>query len=199
MTTLQSVLLFYRRISSSGASKSFHLLILLMSIFQGLTTTIWFFLTVFSCAPAYAYWARFNDAWQNISYNTYTCNLAGPTPVIIMSIISIIQDFVCAAVPFLIIYKLKVPRRQRIAIFVIFFFAFAACIIAGMSRDLTSGEIATNHIISRKVSLHLPGLDLHWRYRLVRLQCLGNVGSRSACRHDCQLLAGGKIHLSQLL
>lgn len=49
-----------------------------------------------------------------------------------MSIISIIQDFICAALPFPIIYKLKVPRRQRIAIIVIFVFAFAACIIAGM-------------------------------------------------------------------
>jgi len=129
---MQSILLFYQRISSSCASKPFHLFVLGMRIFQITTTTVWFFLTVFSCSPASTYWKRFNEAFQSSQeHEKFQCNLAGPTVLITMSIISIVQDFICAALPFLIIYRLKVPRRQRIAIFVIFFFAFAACIVAG--------------------------------------------------------------------
>jgi len=61
----------------------------------------------------------------------YVCRLDGEVPFITMSSIAIVQDFICASLPFLILRHLKVTKRQRNALFCTFSIAFGICGVAG--------------------------------------------------------------------
>jgi len=132
-----SILLFYRRITQRASSKTFHTIVTVMIAFQAATTTVWFFLTVFSCYPVTTYWTRFDLASPPAHY---ACHLDGEVPLITMSGIAIAQDFICASLPFLILRHLKVTKRQRNALFCTFSVAFGICGVAGMCTWMRSSR-----------------------------------------------------------
>jgi len=133
-----SILLFYRRITQRAASKTFHTIVTIMVVFQICTTAVWFFLTVFSCYPVATYWTRFDMASPPSGH--YVCPLDGEKPFIILSGIAIVQDFICATLPFLVLRHLKVTRRQKVALFCTFFIAFGICGVAGTCIRMKSQE-----------------------------------------------------------
>jgi hypothetical protein len=75
------------------------------------------FVLLFTCWPVEAYWYRFSTPW--LKSHKYRCHDELTTLVIIISI-STLQDFLAVVVPLFVVFKLRLSKRQKVALGCIF-------------------------------------------------------------------------------
>ncbi|TID24545.1 hypothetical protein E6O75_ATG02910 [Venturia nashicola] len=123
-----SILLFYRRMSDR-VSKAFRFAVHACIVFV-VAYMITFLTTLFlTCRPINAYWNQVYIPWA-LSHEEgvdYHC-LNEPADLLAASAISIVQDFLVCGMPTLLFWKLKLPRRQKIALAAVFGIGFFLCI-----------------------------------------------------------------------
>jgi hypothetical protein len=112
-----SILLFYRRLSSGTFSAWFvwvirAMIVVVILSFISLEATL-----LFGCRPFNAFWNQVDFGWE--AFHKYVCYDEGVSQY--ATIISgAFQDFVACLVPMILIKKLPLPRRQKVALFGLF-------------------------------------------------------------------------------
>ncbi|GLI79413.1 hypothetical protein PoHVEF18_007746 [Penicillium ochrochloron] len=109
-----SLLWFCRRLLGAGKGnfKWFNWAFIGSMIFVGLSCLMFTFISIFQCSPIKAYW----DVSPKYPYKC----LDGGSIVFSASVINIFTDFLVTALPMPLIWSLKLPARQRLAVISIF-------------------------------------------------------------------------------
>ncbi|KAL1968958.1 hypothetical protein VTN77DRAFT_792 [Rasamsonia byssochlamydoides] len=113
--TKLSLLWFCRRILGTGIKgpfRTFNYCLVAAMTAVALLATIFIFLSIFQCIPVRAYW----DVDPTYPYHC----LDGTADVFAASVVNISTDFLTTVVPMPLIWRLKLPVRQRIAVIAIF-------------------------------------------------------------------------------
>lgn len=125
-----SILLFYRRLSVSF-TRGFYI-----AVWVGITYNIiyvaGFLLTLLLiCRPIDAYWKSFNPAYR--AAGNYTCGseqIAEP----LSAIFSVIGDAYSTILPLILVSRLSLPRRQKMALYGLFSLGFSV-VLCGAVRS----------------------------------------------------------------
>lgn len=126
-----SVLLFYRRLSVQF-TRTF-----LIATWIGIIYNVCYFITfgvvlLRLCTPISAYWTRFEPDWA--ATHSFRCNSeAASLPT--SSALSVVGDVYSTALPFALIWNLKLPARQKVALYALFSVGLLA-IGAGIARTV---------------------------------------------------------------
>jgi hypothetical protein len=113
-----SILLFYRRLGGAVSSRFRYCVWAAIGfvILYGLT----FFIGVFlQCRPLNAYWNQGNLFWQAAHQGDWYCSDEAAT-IVAASVISMVQDFIACLLPMALFARLKISRKQKIALAGIF-------------------------------------------------------------------------------
>ncbi|KAL6705173.1 hypothetical protein ACN47E_007278 [Coniothyrium glycines] len=133
-----SILLFYRRISSRTVSRTF-LWILRITWAMVLCYTIAFtIIPIFSCTPITAFWDQV-DVNKILAGYKYKCINEG-ADVVANGIASTLQDLIVAILPTILCWNLKMPIRQKVALYSIFAISYTTIAI-GAVRTYTGYRI----------------------------------------------------------
>lgn len=126
-----SVLLFYRRLSSSVNRFSF------IAIWIGIAYNIGYYISFiialcFACRPTQAYWLAFNLQWA--ATHKFTCvdeHISLP----MSAGLSTFGDFYSTLIPCALVLSLNLPRRQKLALYSLFLLGFLV-VAAGLVRTI---------------------------------------------------------------
>ena len=133
-----SILLFYRRLSSRVVSRTFQWATWISIYFIAAYSIAFTLVPIFICTPVSAFWDQNNIAKIAEGY-TYKCLNEG-ADVLAAGVISSIQDLLTALLPTFLYWNLKIPLRQKVALFGIF--ATGYCVVAiGVLRAYASWRI----------------------------------------------------------
>jgi hypothetical protein len=121
VTTKISILLFYRRLAAGTVTNRF-LFIVHASIAFVVMYFVVFFINLFvGCQPLNAFWNQIDLSWE--AEHTYHC-IDEPRNLLAAAIVSVIQDFLACGLPMILFWKLRIPKRQKIALGGIFGIGF---------------------------------------------------------------------------
>jgi hypothetical protein len=126
-----SVLLFYRRLSVKF-SRAF-----LIATWVGIIYNILYFFSfgltlLLLCQPLHSFWDSFSLTW--VATHDYSCageNAALPAS----SAFSVLGDFYSTVLPLILVYHLDLPKRQKVALYILFAMGFMA-VAAGIVRTV---------------------------------------------------------------
>jgi hypothetical protein len=125
-----SILLFYRRLSVSFTRP--FLIAVWIGIAYNIVYVLGFLLTLLLiCRPIDAYWKSFNPAYR--AAGNYTCGseqIAEP----LSAIFSVIGDAYSTILPLVLVSRLSLPRRQKMALYGLFSLGFSV-VICGAVRS----------------------------------------------------------------
>ncbi|KAJ5512360.1 hypothetical protein N7463_001912 [Penicillium fimorum] len=107
-----SVLWFCRRLIGNGNFGLYNRTFILAIVFVGGSSVLFALISIFQCTPVRAY-------WQLNPTESYHCMDDGAI-VFSASVINIFTDFLVTALPMPLIWSLKLPARQRLAVISIF-------------------------------------------------------------------------------
>ncbi|KAJ5562839.1 hypothetical protein N7461_001600 [Penicillium sp. DV-2018c] len=107
-----SLLWFCRRLIGKGNFAMYNLAFILCMVFVGLSSGMFTIISIFQCTPVRAY-------WEISPTGPYHCMNDGAI-VFSASVINIFTDFLVTALPMPLIWSLKLPARQRLAVISIF-------------------------------------------------------------------------------
>ncbi|KAL2865636.1 uncharacterized protein BJX67DRAFT_168976 [Aspergillus lucknowensis] len=113
--TKLSLLWFCRRLLGAGIkglSSKYNIAMILGMVVVGLSSTLFILISIFQCRPVRAYW----DVQPQYSYHC----LNNGAIVFSASVINIFTDVLVTILPMPLIWNLKLPTRQRIAVISIF-------------------------------------------------------------------------------
>lgn len=113
-----SILLFYRRLSSRAISKPFRWATWLSIGYIAMYSTAFALIPIFGCRPISAFWDQL-DATKVLKGYKFKCFNEG-ADVFAASVISSSQDLLTAMLPTFLYWNLKIPFRQKVALFGIF-------------------------------------------------------------------------------
>lgn len=116
-TTKISILLFYRRLTDGTISRGFMIIVYAAITFVALYFVIFFIILFLSCRPIYAFWQQVDITWE--IQNKYHC-INEEADLVAAAIVSVIQDFIACGLPTILFWKLRIPKRQKIALGAIF-------------------------------------------------------------------------------
>jgi hypothetical protein len=125
-----SILLFYRRLSSRVVSKTFRWVTwgtIGMIVAYTIALTI---APIVGCQPFSAYWDQV-DVIKRLQGYKYHCFDEG-ADLVAATIISAVQDLVTAVLPTLLYWNLRIPIRQKIALFGIFSLGYGVVALGAM-------------------------------------------------------------------
>lgn len=126
-----SILLFCRRISPVNAASTTCRRIIWIAIVLTLATMVTFlFVQVFSCSPIQAYWEQLAPA-DFLGEQSYSC-VSEPASLLAASAVSLLLDFVAAALPAHLFWNLTIPLRQKLALFAVFSLGFAVVVFGAV-------------------------------------------------------------------
>lgn len=113
-----SILLFYRRLSSRVVSKRFRWATWITIGFIAAYTVALTLAPIFGCDPISAFWdqANYNKLIKGYKYRCFDEG----ADVFSASVISTVQDLITAILPTFLYWNLRIPVRQKIALFGIF-------------------------------------------------------------------------------
>lgn len=124
-----SILMFYRRITSSLVSRGFLIAVWTSILFVaawGIAST---FALLFTCWPVEAYWYRFTTSW--LRTHKYKCH-EEIRPLIAIISISTAQDLIVCILPMFLVAKLRLPPRQKFALAGLFLIGLGTCAIGAL-------------------------------------------------------------------
>lgn len=110
-----SVLLFYRRLTKGTYNRKWEWAIItaiVVTICQAIAFVV---LLIFVCSPTEAYWKSMNPTYDQ----EYKCHDTRQSNAI-SGVVSVVSDFYSVLLPCLMLWKFEAPRRQKIALNVIF-------------------------------------------------------------------------------
>ncbi|CAG7915446.1 unnamed protein product [Penicillium olsonii] len=107
-----SLLWFCRRLISKGTHRLYNWLFIIAMVFVGFNNMLFVFLSIFQCSPIHAY-------WEIIHTEPYYC-MSDVGIIFSGSVINIITDLMVTTLPMPLIWSLKLPARQRLAVISIF-------------------------------------------------------------------------------
>ena len=116
--TKVSILLLYRRIASRTSRRMVWTIYILIALFVAFALMVALGLT-FGCRPFNSYWLSVNPIWRQLHQGEYTCWDEGAFTVA-LSVVNMMQDLVVYVLPMPTIYRLKISRREKIALVAIF-------------------------------------------------------------------------------
>lgn len=123
-----SILLFYRRLTKGTYNMRWKYGILSAIAFTALYSLVFIFMLIFSCSPTKAYWETFDPFYQGKFHcidSQYTNVLSGA--------MSVASDLYSVLLPCIMLRKFDAPRRQKIALNIIFSLGLIA-VAAGSVR-----------------------------------------------------------------
>lgn len=133
-----SILLFYRRLSSRAISKNFRRATRVTVGFIAAYTIAFMIVPIFGCNPISAFWNQLDFVLVVKGYS-YKCFNEG-ADVFAAGVISTTQDFLTAMLPTFLYWNLKIPIRQKIALFGIFAIGYGA-VAFGALRSYYSWQV----------------------------------------------------------
>ncbi|KAL2852942.1 hypothetical protein BJY01DRAFT_83161 [Aspergillus pseudoustus] len=113
--TKLSLLWFCKRLlgaGSKGLSSPYNIAMIIGMVVVGLSSALFILISIFQCRPIHAYW----DLEPQYSYHC----LNGGAIVFSASVINIFTDVLVTILPMPLIWNLKLPTRQRLAVISIF-------------------------------------------------------------------------------
>ncbi|GME23723.1 Integral membrane protein [Neofusicoccum parvum] len=119
-----SILCFYRRLSEGSVTRSW---IWIVRGFMGFVIAYAFVFTLMlfvDCRPFDAFWNKLNPQWA-LAHN-YTCFNEG-ADFIASAVVSVIQDAAVCILPLLVVRRLQMPRKQKLALAGLFGVGFFLC------------------------------------------------------------------------
>lgn len=113
--TKVSVLCFYRRLVAGTYSRRWKWAVIIAIIFTVTWTLVFVFMLIFNCRPTEAYWKSFDLSWDH----KYQCS---DTSIVnlLAGIFAAASDLYAVALPCLMTRHFQLPRRQKVALNVIF-------------------------------------------------------------------------------
>ncbi|KAF3041395.1 hypothetical protein E8E12_009574 [Didymella heteroderae] len=125
-----SILLFYRRLSSRVVSNRFRLATWITIGFIASSSIALAIVPIFGCDPISAFWDQANANLLLGGYK-YRCFNEG-ADVFSASVISTVQDLITAVLPTFLYWNLRIPVRQKIALFGIFAIGYGVAALGTM-------------------------------------------------------------------
>jgi hypothetical protein len=119
-----SILCFYRRMSGS-LKNIFVYAVWAMIVFCVLYGILFSFLIIFTCTPVIGYFRMYDLLWR--VRNELSCNDEGAI-VVACAIIGTVQDLFICLLPILLIWNLKMAKRQKAALCGIFGMGLITCV-----------------------------------------------------------------------
>ncbi|PYH65352.1 uncharacterized protein BO88DRAFT_446217 [Aspergillus vadensis CBS 113365] len=113
--TKLSVLWFCKRLigtGSKGLYRIYNIVVIVSFIFVALCCIVFLLVSIFQCSPIHAFW----DLEPMYPHHCVNYGAA----VFSASVVNIFTDFLCTLVPMPLIWNLKLPARQRMAVISIF-------------------------------------------------------------------------------
>jgi hypothetical protein len=77
---------------------------------------------IFTCSPVEAYWYRFTSSW--LRTHKYEC-VDEVAYLVAVIVISTVQDFLACMLPMFVVFKLRLPLRQRLGLAGVFLLGLA--------------------------------------------------------------------------
>jgi hypothetical protein len=114
-TTKISILLFYRRLARGTISKKF-----LLAVHTAIASVVVYFLyftiaLLATCQPFDAYWKQIDPLWYAEQKGKFHCQNEAAN-LIASAVISVAQDFLACGLPAILLWKLQISRRQKLAL-----------------------------------------------------------------------------------
>ncbi|KAJ4399849.1 hypothetical protein N0V91_009120 [Didymella pomorum] len=125
-----SILLFFRRLSSRVVSNSFRWATWITIAFIASSSIALAVVPIFGCDPISAFWDQANAQLLLGGYK-YRCFNEG-ADVFSASVISTVQDLITAVLPTFLYWNLRIPVRQKIALFGIFAIGYGVAALGTM-------------------------------------------------------------------
>lgn len=125
-----SILLFYRRLSSRVVSNRFRWATWLTIGFIAMSTFGFTIAPIVGCNPISAFWDQVN-AIKIVKGYKFRCFDEG-ADIFAASVISAFQDLITAMLPSFLYWNLRVPIRQKIALFGIFAIGYGVAILGAL-------------------------------------------------------------------
>lgn len=125
-----SILCFYRRLANGAISPTFLYWVQGVIAFVILYFFGFFIAIIFTCTPIEGYWRRYDLMWR--LQNEMTCRNEGALIVVVV-VVSTLQDLVICALPIFLVWNLQIPRRQKAALIAIFAMGLLTC-VCGIMR-----------------------------------------------------------------
>ncbi|KZM27383.1 hypothetical protein ST47_g1470 [Ascochyta rabiei] len=125
-----SILLFYRRLSDRVVSKRFRSATWLTIGFIAGSTIALTIAPIFGCDPISAFWDQVNYSKLIKGYK-YSCFDEG-ADVFSATVISTVQDLITAVLPTFLYWNLRIPIRQKIALFGIFALGYGVAALGAL-------------------------------------------------------------------
>ena len=121
-TTKISILLFYRRLGGT-VSRKFRYCVYAAISFVVAYCLAYFIMSFWHCRPLNAYWNQGNAFWRLVHPDDWKCTDEG-AQVVSACVISMVQDFVACLLPMALFARLRISRKQKLALAGIFGFGF---------------------------------------------------------------------------
>lgn len=143
-----SILLFYRRLTKGTYNKAWKYAIWIAITVTAGYSLAFIFSLIFSCSPTESYWKSFNPYYQEKFHcveSKYTNVLSGS--------MSVASDLYSVLLPCIMLRKFEAPRRQKIALYVIFCLGLVA---------VAAGSVRTYYLekVGHSVDLTWDGYDV---------------------------------------
>ncbi|RYN53376.1 hypothetical protein AA0114_g4435 [Alternaria tenuissima] len=131
-----SILCFYRRIGDRLTNQFIYWVYgtIVFCIVYGIVFT---FAIVFTCTPVVGFFRLFDIAWR--LQNELTCRNEGAL-IVACAAISSVQDFIICMLPILLIWNLKIGKRQKMGLCAIFGLGMITC-ICGILRTFYATKL----------------------------------------------------------
>jgi hypothetical protein len=125
-----SILLFYRRLSSRVVSKAFRCTTWITIGFIVAYTIALTLAPILGCQPVSAFWDQV-DIIKRLKGYEFHCFDEG-LDLFVAGVISAAQDLLTAVLPTFLYWDLKIPARQKVALFAIFAIGYGAVALGGL-------------------------------------------------------------------
>ena len=112
-----SILCFYRRLTDGSISKVFLYWVWATMAFVVCSAIIFTFLIIFSYTPIEGYWHLYHASWR-LQNELRSVNEAAV--VVSVTVIGTLQDLLICGLPLILVWNLRIERRQKGALIFIF-------------------------------------------------------------------------------
>jgi hypothetical protein len=118
-TTKISILLFYRRLTDGAVSKTFIYTVYAAIAFVAAYFVVFFINLFVGCRPINSFWLQVDPLWSAEHEGQYHC-IDEAKNLIAAASVSVVQDFLACGMPAVLFWKLRIPRKQKIALGAVF-------------------------------------------------------------------------------
>ncbi len=173
-----SVLCFYRRLVAGTYSRRWKWAVIAAIAFTAAWTLTFVFMLIFNCNPTRAYWKSFDPLWpvEYTCINTTVVNL-------LAGIFAVLSDLYAVALPCLMTRHFDLPRRQKVALNLIFSLGLLAVGASGVRTYYLWRTQLPSSLHSEQHRLHPPRSWPETRRKLDDLRRLHLGPTRAPTQH----------------